>query len=46
MIYFKLYRTKILITQNFVNGNSNGYLNLAFLAQNGEGTVLERSEIL
>ena len=29
-----------------VNGNSNGndYLNQAFLAQNGEGTVQERSE--
>ena len=27
------------------NGNSNVYLYLAFLAQNGEGTVQERSKI-
>ena len=27
------------------NGNGNVYLNLAFLAQNGEGTVRERSYV-
>ena len=68
MIYFKIYRSKIHITQNFMliplqknffisiiifksngngnvnsNGNGNNYLNLAFLAQNGEGTAKERS---
>ena len=58
MIYFRMYRSKIHITQHFMliakqknffiltiifksNGNDNGnvYLYLAFLAQNGEGTV-------